>query len=285
LRYVLTTVLLLCARSVHAQSSDMPATLPDSAAHDTHDNGTTRLLDEDAERARRDDLPATLPDDQPVQSSDSGPPPIRFEASISGALSAPLAQNPDNAAFGFAVTYGMGWGEIPLAIGVNYISLGSIGDASSQVDVELQDGTQTAERFVSTRLMHFGAWLRLQPAHYWIRPYAEGFFGAQLFQGRYLLRAGNQESDLVQAEDWGRSFGWGAGVELVDLLGSTGWSLALGMRYVHGDQVRVARPVVLANERLETRYDADTSVLLFMVGIGLHYELANPPQERQSFGR
>jgi hypothetical protein len=281
-------VLLLCARSVHAQSSDMPTTLPDDKRLPegaAHDNGTTRLLDEDAERTRRDDLPATLPDDQLAPPSDSSPPPIRFEASVSGALSAPLAQNPDRAAFGFAVTYGMGWGEIPLAIGVDYISLGSIGDASSQVDVELQGRTEPAERFVSTRLMHFGAWLRLQPAHFWIRPYAEGFFGAQLFQGRFLLRSGNQESDLAQAEDWGRNFGWGAGVEFVDLLGNTGWSLTLGMRYVYGSDVRVSRPLVLANERLQTRYAADTSVLLFMVGIGLHYELANPPQERQSFGR
>jgi len=277
LRYVLVISALLCAsRHAHAQSREMPATLPHDAAHD---NGTTRLLDEQAERDRVEELPATLPDDAPAPVEHGGPPPIRFEASISAALSAPLAKNPDVAGFGFAVTYGVGWGEIPLAIGIDYISVGSIGDATSQLEVELMERTQNAERFVSTRLMHFDAWLRLQPAHFWIRPYAEGFFGAQLFQGRYLLRSANQESDLAQAEDWGRNFGWGAGIELVDLLGSTGMSLTLGMRYVYADDVRVSRPLVLANERLQVRYEADTTVLLFMLGIGLHYELADPPQK------
>ena len=283
LRYVLVmVVLVLGVARAHAQSHDMPATLPDEAAHD---NGTTRLLDEEAERTRSDALPATLPDDAPASQGDSGPPPIRFEASISAALSAPLSKNPDVAGFGFAVTYGVGWGEIPLAIGIDYSSVGSIGDATSQIELTLQERTQNAERFVSTRLMHFDAWLRLQPAHFWIRPYAEGFYGAQLFQGRYLVRANNQESDLAQAEDWGRNFGWGAGVELVDLLGSTGMSLTLGMRYVYADDVRVSRSVVLANERLQVPYEADTAVLLFMLGIGLHYELADPPQKHQGIGR
>lgn len=270
MRYVL--VLLLFASHARAQDEDMPATLPD--------NGTTRLLDEDAERARQDDLPATLPDIEPTpqSSEEGGPPPIRFEASMNGALSAPLSKNPDVAGFGFAVTYGVGWGEIPLMLGLDFVSVGSIGDASSQVEIELQERTQPAERFVNTKLMRFDVWLRLQPAHYWIRPYAEGFFGAQLFQGRYLLRTVNQESELARAEDWGRNFGWGAGVEFPELLGSTGMSLALGVRYVHGDDVRVSRSLVIANERVPTRYEANTSVLLFMIGIGLHYELNNPPR-------
>ena len=278
LRYVLVMLVsLFAARRAQAQNQDMPAILPDNDRA-AHDNGTTRLLDENAERTGTNDLPATLPDDASAPEPESGPPPIRFEASINGALSAPLGQNPDVAGFGFAVTYGIGWGEIPLAIGIDYVSVGSIGDATSQLELELQERTEVAERYVSTRLMHFDAWLRLQPAHFWIRPYAEGFFGAQLFQGRYLLRAGNQESDLAQAEDWGRNFGWGAGVELVDLFGSTGMSLTLGMRYVYGDNVRVSRSVVLANERLQVPYEADTNVLLFTLGIGLHYELADPPR-------
>lgn len=288
LRYVLVMVVLLVAavRGARAQRHDMPATLPDHARL-PQDNGTTRLLDEQAERTRNDDLPETLPDDAPTpaSASESGPPPIRFEASINAALSAPLGRNPDVAGFGFAVTYGVGWGEIPLAIGIDYISVGSIGDASAQLELALGDRTQTAERYVSTRLMHFDAWLRVQPAHYWIRPYAEGFFGAQLFQGRYVLRSGNQQSDLASAEDWGRNFGWGAGVELMDLLGNTGMSLTLGMRRVYADDVRVSRSVVLANERVQVPYAADTSVLLFMIGIGLHYDLSDPPQKHQGIGR
>ena len=246
----------------------MPATLPEHP----------RLLDEEAERTRGDELPETLPDDSPAsRRSAQGLPAIRFEASVNGALSAPVAGNPDRAGFGFAITYGAGWGEIPLAIGVDYISLGSLGDASASVEIELGGSRQRAERLLSTRLMHFDAWLRLQPAHFWFRPYAEGFFGAQLFQGRYLLRTGPHESDLAKAEDWGRSWGWGLGLELLDVFGSTGMSLTLGMRQVYADEVRVSRSVVLANERIQTRYDADTSVLLFTFGIGLHHELGSDP--------
>lgn len=273
---LLTMALAIDAQRGSAQTSEMPATLSDDAAHD---NGTRRLLDEDAERARTDDMPATLPGESSAPQHDSGPPPIRFEASINAALSVPIRRNPDVAGFGYAVTYGVGWGEIPLALGLDFISVGSIGDASSQVQIELDGLTHNAERAVNTRLMHFDAWLRLQPAHFWIRPYAEGFFGAQLFQGRYVLRFSNQDSELAQAEDWGRNYGWGAGVELVDVLGNTGMSLTLGMRHVFGDAVRVARTVVLANERVPARYEADTCVLLFMIGIGLHYELVDPPRK------
>lgn len=261
---LLVVIVALCS-SARAHGDAMPV-----------DDGSTRLLDEAAERTRRDDLPDDAA--EPGRSTDA--PPLRFEASLNGAVSAPLAQNPDVAGFGFAVTYGVGWGEIPLAFGIDYVSVGSLGDATAPIELSMRAGTLPAERYVSTRLMHFDAWLRLQPAHYWIRPYAEGFFGAQLFQGRYLVRAGSQQSDVAQSEDWGRNFGWGAGVELVDLLGSTGMSLTLGMRYVYADAVRVSRSLVLANERLQLPYEADTTVLLFMLGIGLHYELADPPRRR-----
>jgi hypothetical protein len=56
------------------------------------------------------------------------------------------------------------------------------------------------------------------------------------------------------------------------------------MRRVYGEAVKVARQVVLGNERIQTRYEADTSVLLFMVGIGLHYELAGPEPSRDFMG-
>ncbi|HET8932021.1 MAG TPA: hypothetical protein VFN67_01215 [Polyangiales bacterium] len=256
--------------AVRAYGDDMPATLPD---------------DDASAEAMKAEMPATLPDDSPARSEESSTPPIRFEASINAALSVPSAQNPDVAGFGFAVTYGAGWGEIPLALGVDFISVGSIGDADSQVDIELMTGTTRAERMVNTRLLHFDAWLRLQPAHYPVRPYAEGFIGAQLFQGKYLLRVGNVESERAEGDDWARNVGWGVGVEFVGLLNSAGsMSLTLGMRRVYGETVKVARPVVIGDERIQTRYAADTAVLLFMVGIGLHYELADPEPSHDFMG-
>jgi hypothetical protein len=268
-RTLIAAIALACCMLSLAHADDMPETLPD-------DDPET-LSDEELVRRHKADMPATLSDDDPAPISDSTPPPIRFEASINAALSVPVGRNPDVAGFGFAVTYGAGWGEIPLALGVDFISVGSIGDATSQLELELKDGPQRAERFVNTRLLHFDAWLRVQPAHFWFRPYAEAFFGAQLFQGKYVFRAGPIESERAQADEWGRNVGWGIGMEFIELLSSArSLSLTLGMRRIYADSVSVSRPVAIGEERIETRYAAATPVLLFMVGIGLHYELSDP---------
>jgi hypothetical protein len=164
------------------------------------------------------------------------------------------------------------------------MSVSTVGDATRTLDLQLMAGPEPAERNVSTRLLHFDAWLRLQPGHWFIRPYAEGFIGTQLFQGKYWYSAGAERSDLAQAEDWVRSWGWGAGVELNGILNQSGtWSLTLGLRDVRGATANGSRAVVIRNERVQTRYAADTSVLLFMVGIGLHYEMNNPPPSHYQF--
>jgi hypothetical protein len=237
--------LAMCLLGVaSAQTHDVPTTLPDD---------DFKLL--------HDDMPTTLPDDSPVPEA-GAPPPIRFEASINAALSLPIARNPDVAGFGLFATYGVGWGEIPLAL----------------LDVTLMGMTQAAERLFNTRLMHFDAWLRVQPAHWAVRPYAEGFFGAQLLQAHWIMRAGNAQSELAQADAWTRNFGWGLGVEFLGLLSRTGdMSLTLGMRRVYGGTAKVSRSVAIAGERVPSHYEADTSVLLFTLGIGLHYDLAEPP--------
>jgi len=235
----------------------------------------TTLPDDDF-KLLHDDMPTTLPDDGPPPDV-SPPPPIRFEASVNAALSVPIAHNPDVAGFGLFATYGVGWAEIPLALGVDFINVGSMGDAQSQLDLTLMDTKQVAERLFSTRLMHFDVWLRLQPVHWVVRPYAEGFFGAQLFQGHWIMRTGNAESELAQADDWTRNFGWGLGVEFLGLMSRTGdMSLTLGMRRVYGGTVNVSRAVAIAGERVQSHYEADTSVLLFTLGVGLHYDLAEP---------
>jgi hypothetical protein len=226
-----------------------------------------------------------LPDDGPPPEPSEAGPPIRFEASINAALSAPLAHNPDVVGFGFALTYGVGWGDIPLTLGLDFMSVSSVGDASSSLDLSLMDGPTPVDRKVSARILHFDAWLRVQPGHWFVRPYAEGFIGSQLFQGKYRFSAGPDTSDLAQAEDWVRNWGWGAGLEINGILNRAGtMSLTLGMRRVFGSTASVARSVVIRNERVPTHYEADTSVLLFMIGIGLHYELSDPPPSHEFMG-
>jgi len=239
-------------------------------------------------RARAEDpLPTTLPDEGAPPPDDEPGPPLRFEASLMAAVSAPLAGNPDKAGFGFAVTYGMGWGEIPIALGLDFMSIGSIGDAEDRLDLTLGDEAVRAQRATHTRLLHFEAWLRVQPAHWRVRPYLEGFIGAQLYQPKYVVRLPGQDvqSDLVNGSDWVRSHGYGAGVEVVGLLNRSGtMSLVLGLRHVFGGRAEVTRPTILAGETFDTHLSAGTSALLFMVGVGGHYDLGAPAQESEFLG-
>lgn len=232
-------------------------------------------------------MPTSLPDDD-AQAPDYEPgPPIRFEGSLSAALSAPLANNPDVAGFGFAVTYGMGWGDIPLTIGLDFMSIGSIGDASDKLDLMLGDDMVTVDRITHTRSLHFEAFLRLQPAHWRVRPYVEGFVGTQQFQAKYELRVSSQSlvSDLVNGSDWVHSYGWGLGVEFVGLLNRSGsMSLTLGARRVYGGTAQLTRPATIADQTVETQLRAGTSVLLFMVGIGGHYDMSEPHDDQDFLG-
>ena len=232
-------------------------------------------------------LPTTLPEDDVQAPSDDVGPPLRFEGALMAALSVPLANNPDVVGVGFAVTYGMGWGEIPLTIGLDFMSIGSVGDSDDRLDLMLGDQAVTADRITHTRMLHFEAWLRLQPAHWRVRPYLEGFIGTQLFQAKYELRVSSQnlQSDLVNGSDWVHSYGWGLGIELVGLLNRSGsMSLTLGARRVYGGTAEITRPTLLADQTLDTRLRAGTSALLFMIGVGGHYELSDPQQDQEFLG-
>jgi len=240
-----------------------------------------------ARTAAADDLPTSLPDDGARPPDEELGPPLRFEGSLMAAISAPLAHNPDVAGFGFAVTYGIGWGEIPLTLGLDFISISSIGDANDKLAVMLADELVQLERITHTRSLHFEAWLRLQPAHWRFRPYLEGFIGTQQYQAKYVLRrpAQDVQSDLVSGSDWVHSYGWGAGLEIVGLLNRSGsMSLTLGVRRVYGGTAALTRPASLGDQTFDTQLRAGTSSLLFMLGIGGHYDLSEPRQDSDFLG-
>lgn len=237
--------------------------------------------------AAADDLPTSLPDDAPPAQEEALGPPLRFEGSLMAALSAPLGHNPDVAGFGFAVTYGMGWGEIPLSLGVDFMSIGSIGDTSDKLELSIADAPVSAERVTHTRLLHLEGYLRLQPAHWRVRPYVEGFYGTQQYQAKYVLRVPVQglQSDPVSGSEWVHSYGWGAGLEIVGLLNRSGtMSLTLGMRRVHGGTAELTRPATLADQTFDVQLRAGTASLLFMIGIAGHYDLSQPPPESEFLG-
>jgi hypothetical protein len=240
-----------------------------------------------ATRAAADDLPTTLPDDAAAPPDEEYGPPLRFEGSLMAALSAPLAHNPDVAGFGFAVTYGMGWGEIPLTIGLDFMSIGSIGDANDKLSLMLGDESTQVERTTHTRSLHFEGWLRLTPAHWRFRPYLEGFIGTQQYQAKYVLRVTTQNlpSDPVSGSAWAHSYGWGLGLECVGLLNRSGsMSLTLGMRRVYGGTAHLTRPATVAGQTIDTELTAGTSTLVFMIGVGGHYDLSEPRPDGDFLG-
>lgn len=240
-----------------------------------------------APRAAADDLPTTLPDDDARAPDQELGPPLRFEASLMAAISAPLAHNPDVAGFGYVITYGMGWDEIPLTLGLDLVSIGGIGDANDKLALMLGDESVSVERAVHARSLHFEGFLRLTPAHWRFRPYLEGFAGTQQYQAKYVLHVPQQslQSDVVSGSEWVHSYGWGLGLEVVGLLNRSGTiSLTLGMRRVYGGTAHLNRPTTLGDQIVDTQLTAGTSTLLFMVGVGGHYDLSEPPQDGDFLG-
>ena len=167
------------------------------------------------------------------------------------------------------------------------MSIGSVGDAGDKLELMLGDDSVTADRITHTRLLHFEAWLRVQPAHWTVRPYLEGFIGTQQFQAKYELRVPSQNfrSELVTGSDWVHSYGFGVGVELVGVLNRSGsMSLTLGARRVYGGTALLTRPTTIGDQTVDTQLRAGTSALLFMLGVGGHYELTEPPNEQGFLG-
>jgi hypothetical protein len=256
----------------------------------------------DPRQACLDEMPETLPsepiaaadDDEHVEvlpelddadtgsDSESRPLPFRFEGSLQGMIAVPMAGERGDTTLGYGITYGVGYGALPLLLGVDFMSA-SNGDASNISLPATADAPALLVRKTSeNRTLYFDLWLRVQPLHWPVRPYVEGFIGRKLAQARYsLIRSGaSGEAQTVSAQDWSTSLGFGAGVDFAGLLHlADALSLTLGIRRLQSSHVVFSARADIEGRAVATQSDIASAVWLLSLGIVAWYDLGAPKND------
>jgi hypothetical protein len=232
------------------------------------------------------DLPETLPDDESAAASPAATtrPPIRFEANLVAALALPFKGEAGATAFGFALTYGVGWGHIPVMLGLDFMSASSSADATSNVrSLDEQPGSATVH--ARNRTLYFDLWLRVQPPRWLVRPYIEGFIGTKLVQTQYALALdGSSASSQAGAHDWVNSIGWGAGVDLAGLVNiADAFSVTLGFRRLHSARAALDARADVAGQSVVIERNVAASVTIYMLGVVGRFDMSAPESTSGDF--
>lgn len=247
--------------------------LPASAGAAQSDDEQVNFLPEDPNASDTSEQVNFLPeepDSSETPEPESAPIPLRFEATLQGMLAVPFASESKPTAFGYAVTYGMGYGEFPFMFGVDFMSAG--GDTAGNFAATGSDGeAMEFRKEAANKTLYFDAWLRLRPKSWAVRPYVEGFAGARLAQLRYSVNLVAAPSDTGTSgtdEHWTTSLGWGAGVDFAGLLHiGDALSVTLGMRRLHGPPTKFTLTGDIDGHQVTTGHQVAGSVTMFMAGI------------------
>jgi hypothetical protein len=240
--------------------------------------------------AQDTDNPTTLPDDDstpagagyeapaPAGGGDYEPSGIRFEGEFVSLLAFPF--DGSTPAFGFGATYGIGWGALPVMLGLDFISANRLGTGTSHANIVVNDQMQIVTNASRVRTYYFDAWLRVQPPRWQVRPYVEGVLGTKLVQTQYSRTFGDATSANVVAgsdSSWSNSVGWGVGVDFLDLINAdANMSLTLGVRRVTGADASIEGPAVVDGSDIVTKHSLRTSVTIVMLGISGRVDLSAP---------
>ncbi|HKO93019.1 MAG TPA: hypothetical protein VJU61_17810, partial [Polyangiaceae bacterium] len=158
---------------------------------------------------------------------------LRGSVSFTGLLVVPT-QSLGATSGGFQVGAGLGWGWIPLQLGVDFGFSAAWPETFRSSLVDLPELSVDVER--QDKLYFINAWLRLQPSSWpFVLPYVEGFAGTKLLQTEYTLSFSGGEGAISQTfdRDWTRSLGWGAGAEITFTRDSPHIFLNLGLRRLY----------------------------------------------------
>lgn len=253
---VLLSLFAFAERSASAQ--DMPETLPPLPAGVVPPAG-------EASAETASEKPIEPPPVEPPT-----PDAVRLEAQLVAALAFPFGGEEHGAAFGFAISYGAGWGSIPVMIGIDFMS---VGRSNTWTSSAADDDPTTITRTAQDRLLDFDLWLRVQPPRWPVRPYAEGFVGAKLVQTHYLTAVRDDIVNRGSDNEWTSAIGWGIGVDFVGLIDVGGaFSLTLGMRRLHGAQVPLQRPTFSNGRGGARNRDVATNETIFLAGLCGRYD-------------
>jgi hypothetical protein len=242
------------------ETRDMPETLPD-VPHDDSAPGS----EDQAQPAQGDPEPASGESEPRVG--------VRLEAQLLGALSFPFGGRESGGAFGFAITYGVGWGEIPVLIGLDFMSIGRSNSAISRASLVGDSEPSAVTRTSSDRLLDFDLWLRVQPPRWPVRPYAEGFVGAKLVRTNWTIASRDEVTSSGGDHEWTSALGWGVGVDFMGLFNAVGaFSLTLGFRRQHGSEVELERPIVSGGRAVVRKREVATNETMFFAGLCGRYD-------------
>jgi hypothetical protein len=255
---------LTCAihRNAHAQDApetrEMPEILPEEPA-------------DEAVPGSDDPSPSANP--EPLAAEPPPPAALRLEAQLLGAMALPFGGKESGAAFGFAITYGAGWGEIPILIGLDFMSLGRSNSTTSAAGTAGAAVVTPVTRTSADRMLDFDLWLRVQPPRWPVRPYAEGFVGAKLVRTRWSIARSDDVSGRGSDDAWTSVFGWGVGVDFMGLFDAVGaFSLTLGIRRLQGSEVQLERPVLSGGRAVAGKREVATNETIFTAGLCGRYD-------------
>jgi hypothetical protein len=273
---LLTVAVVLCVaasidRSVSAQDNpevtpevpdelrDMPETLPAEPP-------------QNAVPAGESSAPMTPPREESA-SEKPAPAGLRLEAQLLAAMSFPFGGKESGSAFGFGISYGAGWGTIPILIGLDFMSVGRSSSATLQLSSADDVVPTTVTRTSSDRLLDFDLWLRVQPPRWPVRPYAEGFVGAKLIRASWAIASHDKVTKTGSDSEWASALGWGVGVDFMGLFNAVAaFSLTLGMRRLHGSDVALERPSVSDGRVVVHKRQVATNETIFMAGLCGRYD-------------
>lgn len=202
---------------------------------------------------------------------------FRLEAQLLAALSFPFGGREDGNALGFAITYGVGWGEIPVMIGIDFMSVGRSNSVTSRATTAEGGEASPVTRTNSDRLVDFDLWLRAQPPRWPIRPYAEGLFGAKQVRTEWAIARRDEPISSGSDSEWTRAIGWGVGVDFMGLFSAIStFSLTFGMRRLHGADIELERPIVSGGRAILRNRQVATNETILTAGLCGRYDFPAP---------
>jgi hypothetical protein len=191
---------------------------------------------------------------------------------------------------GLGFSGGVGWGWIPLTLGVDVMPV-FWGSHQMSADLTVGNVSFPAQVTRTDQSVFFDAWLRLEPPTWMIRPYLEGVVGMKFLQTKYSVdwdtSRGQGSLETTTENNTASSIGWGAGIayRAIDMEAQHRPSLfvTLGVRSMRGGTASYSRVVHTADGDGVVDYRTPTDTILVMLSIGAKFEFGptpSPPEQQ-----
>jgi hypothetical protein len=176
----------------------------------------------------------------------------------------------DDWGMGAGFIFGIGWGKIPLTVGVDFMALWW-GTSTSPALVDLGDRSARVELRRSDNTIFFDAWLRAQPQSWFVRPYLEGVVGWKQVYTDYSLRfvGGSGATDKTTSDAGASTYGFGLGLDVTLAHNDQGAVafVTLGIRRLSGGRASFTRGPDAVTGDPRSRFEVSTDTTIIQLGI------------------